>query len=254
MDKLSFKVAEFEGPLDLLLHLIDKHKLDIYDIPIFELVEQYCAHIENLQEKNMNVSSEFLEMAARLVYIKTVSLLPRKEEAEELKRELTGELLEYRDCQLMAQKLSEIANGFGFFSRKPMKLPKDIVYKQIHDPKLLVKAYQDAVGNGRRKLPPPAAAFQGIVERRIVPVATKIISVMRRLWNGSVLPFRELFTSAKSRSEMVATFLAVLELVKAKRINVDEFSDEGYVRIVKETEQQEEHLEEDKEKSYVMAE
>ena len=83
MEKLSFKVQEFEGPLDLLLHLIAKHKLNIYDIEISALLEQYLAYIEQMQRQDMEVASEFLEMAARLVHIKTVSLLPRHEEEQE---------------------------------------------------------------------------------------------------------------------------------------------------------------------------
>ena len=112
MERPQYKTEVFEGPLDLLLHLISKHKLNINDIPIFELVEQYIAYVQLMQEENMEIASEFLEMAARLVYIKTVSLLPVYEEAEQLKKELTGELLEYRDCKIMAGKLSEQAKGF----------------------------------------------------------------------------------------------------------------------------------------------
>ncbi len=81
MDKISYKLPVFEGPMDLLLHLINKHKLNIYDIPILELVEQYVAAVRQMQEdENLEVTSEFLEMAARLVYLKTVSLLPVHEE------------------------------------------------------------------------------------------------------------------------------------------------------------------------------
>lgn len=97
MEKISYKVEAFEGPLDLLLYLISKHKLDIYDIPIVELVDQYIAYVRSMENDDLYVASEFIEMAARLVYIKSVSLLPVYEEAEELKRELTGELIEYRE-------------------------------------------------------------------------------------------------------------------------------------------------------------
>ena len=106
MDQISYKLDVFEGPMDLLLSLIAKHKLNIYDIPIVELVDQYLDYVRRMQDEDMYVASEFLEMAARLVYLKTVSLLPVHEEADELKRELTGELIEYRDCKLMAEKLS----------------------------------------------------------------------------------------------------------------------------------------------------
>ena len=114
MEKISYKLEVFEGPMDLLLHLITKHKLDIYDIPILELVEQYTSYVREMQEENMEVASEFLEMAARLVYIKTVSLLPVYDEAEELKNELRDELLEYRDCKILAGKLSQMTDGFNY--------------------------------------------------------------------------------------------------------------------------------------------
>ena len=107
METLSYKLEVFEGPMDLLLHLISKHKIDINDIPILQLVEQYLEYVRMMQEADMGVASEFIEMAARLVYIKTVSLLPvHEEEAQALKEELQGELSEYRDCQIMAKKLS----------------------------------------------------------------------------------------------------------------------------------------------------
>ena len=104
MEKLNYKIDVFEGPMDLLLHLISKHKININDIPIVELVNQYIDYVRQMQEQDFDVAGEFLEMAARLIYIKTVSLLPKHEEAEILKKELTGELIEYRDCKLMAEK------------------------------------------------------------------------------------------------------------------------------------------------------
>ena len=104
METLSYKIEFFEGPMDLLLHLISKHKVRIEDVPIMDLINQYLDYMKKLKEENLEVTSEFLEMAARLVYIKTVSLLPVHEEADRLAEELRGELTEYRDCQLMAGK------------------------------------------------------------------------------------------------------------------------------------------------------
>ena len=106
MEQLSFRVAEVEGPLDLILQLITKHKLNIYDIEITRLLEQYLAYIQQWQEQDLDVASEFLEMASRLVYIKSVSLLPKHEELEEqLKKELTGQLIEYPVCKQVAELL-----------------------------------------------------------------------------------------------------------------------------------------------------
>ena len=106
MESLSYKTAGFEGPLDLLLVLISKNKMNICDIQISELLEQYLQQINLLRENNMDIASEFLEMAARLVYIKSAMLLPRYDEHDDPRAELSGELLEYQMCKEMAAKLS----------------------------------------------------------------------------------------------------------------------------------------------------
>lgn len=222
MEEISYKLEVFEGPMDLLLHLISKHKLNIYDIPIFTLVEQYTDYVKRMQEEDMYVASAFLEMAARLVYIKTVSLLPVYEEAEELKKELTGELLEYRDCRLMAEKLSHQTEGFDRFVREPTEIEADPTYTRLHEPSELLRAYMSAVGKRLRKLPPPVEAFRGIVATKIVSVESKIKSIYYTLKRkGKKQRFRALFADAQSRSDLVATFLAVLELAKAKKLRVE---------------------------------
>lgn len=236
MDSISYKLNVFEGPLDLLLHLITKHKLDIYDIPIFELVEQYVEAVHQMQQENMEIASEFLEMAARLVYIKSISLLPVHEEVEKLKDELSGELLEYRDCQLMAQKLSEQTDGFEHFVREPQVLEEDPTYTGRHEPDELLRAYFSAVGKGKRRLPPPIDAFKTIVAKKVVSVSSKIVYILRRLIRGNTVSFKSFFETAQNRSEMVATFLAMLELVKAKRITVDGTGGESAVNILREAE------------------
>lgn len=234
MDALSYKIEAFEGPMDLLLHLISKHKLNINDIPIFELVEQYVAYVRKLQDENLELASEFLEMAARLIYIKTVSLLPKHEEAEVLKRELTGELIEYQDCQIVAKKLSEQTNGFNHFVRQPASVAVDKSYQRSHTGFELLEAYCAAVGNGQKRLPPPVESFKSIVSRVIVSVASKVNSVMRSLWNGKKVAFSSLFEQAQSRSELVATFLAVLELAKEKRIAITGDAEQMDVQVLKE--------------------
>ena len=226
MQPLSFHLACFEGPLDLLLHLIRKNKLNIVDIPVSELLAQYMEYIDAMQEEaaagipGMEIASEFLEMAARLVYIKTVMLLPKHEEAEELKRELTGELIEYQACREIAAQLSQMTNGFGAFVRRPMELDPDKTYLREHDVSELIHAYLSAAGRGMRRLPPPAAAFTRLVARKIVSVSSKIVFVLRRLWTHPKVRFTALLEGSESRSDIVATFLAVLELMKAHRVEV----------------------------------
>lgn len=233
MDTISYKLDVFEGPMDLLLHLISKHKIDINDIPILLLIEQYLDYVRLMQEEDMEVASDFLEMAARLVYIKTVSLLPvYKEEAQELKEELQGELSEYRDCKIMAGKLSEQANGFDYLSREPERFAPDMSYKRLHAPSELVRAYLAAVGRGKRNLPPPIEAFTGIIARKIVPIRDRVLFVIGRLAEKKKSRFTSFFEGAGSRSEMVATFLAMLSLAKEKKIVFNPAGDDLEVEMV----------------------
>ena len=219
--QFNYKLPCYEGPLDLLLNLIAKNKINIYDIQISELLEQYMEQIKLMQENQMDVASEFLTMASRLVYIKSAMLLPKYEdEAEELKKELTGQLLEYQVCREMAEKMSRIYD-FDTFFKSPSPVEYDLTYNRSHDPQDIVKGYVDAVGRGKRKLPPPESAFSGIVQKPVISVSSKIITVMRRLWHGKRVRYNELFTAVNQRSELVATFLAVLELVKGKRVRID---------------------------------
>lgn len=230
---LKFTANNFEGPLDLLLHLISKNKLDIKDIEISVLVDQYIQQINLFKEYNIDIASEFLDMASRLIYLKTVSLLPKSEEAEELKAELTGELIEYGICREMAAKLAENTEGFKTSVRKQAKIDFDKSYKRQHDKNILLKYYSDAVGRGLRKLPPPVEAFNGIVQKKIVSVSSKIVVVLRNLKKKSKVSFKSLFKESKNRSDVVATFLAVLELLKDKRIKADDKDGETIITMDK---------------------
>ena len=230
MEKLSYKLQVFEGPMDILLTLIAKNKLNIYDIPISELLEQYMGQIKIMQAENMDVASEFLEMAARLVHIKSVSLLPKKEEEEELKRELTGQLLEYQLCKKIAQQLSNQVS-FDKFVRETADIPADLTYKRSHDSLELVKAYLNAVGRGKRFLPPSKERFSELVARRFVSVSSQVVFILRRLLKKSELAYKKLFDGKMDSSERVAAFLAVLELVKGKRIRVEGDGDAAVVKL-----------------------
>lgn len=218
MEVIQYKLDVFEGPMDLLLHLINKHKLNINDIPIFTLVEQYIDYVRQMEEADMEIASDFLDMAARLVYIKTVSLLPVYEEAEQLKKELTGEIIEYRDCKILAGKIAETADGFDYFYRDTMKIETKKTYERLHESEELFKSYLAAVGRGKRKLPPPLEAFTAIVSKKIVSVSSRVTGIFSKLKRGTKRKFNDFFSDASSRSEMVATFLAMLELIKADKI------------------------------------
>ena len=221
MEPISYKLEVFEGPMDLLLHLITKHKIDIYDIPILELVEQYVSYVREMQEENMDVASEFLEMAARLVYIKTVSLLPVYDEAEELKNELRDELIEYRDCKILAAKLAQMTDGFNYSVREyAEEVSPDMSYKRLHEPDELLSAYSVAAGKKLRRLPPPIDTFKAIVTKKIVSVGSKIESIVSSLKKKRKTKLFDIYRQAQSRSDLIAAFLAVLELAKNKTIFV----------------------------------
>ena len=221
MEQLSYKIEVFEGPMELLLHLISKKKVSINDVPIFELIEQYLEYVRLMQQENLEIASEFLEMAARLVYIKTVSLLPVHEEAEKLVEELRGELTEYQDCKVVAAQLAKKANGFDYFCRAPEEIEADLTYTRVHEPSKIYKAYLEAVGKGKRRLPPPIEAFSGIVAHKIVSVGSRIEAIIEKFKSGTKQKFSVFFENSESRSEMVATFLALLSMAKAKRVLIE---------------------------------
>lgn len=232
MEALSYKLDVFEGPLDLLLTLISKNKLNIYDIPISVLLDQYMEQIRRMQREDMDVASEFLEMAARLVHIKSVSLLPKHEEEEELRRELTGELLEYRQCKEAAERLRE-RMSFASLVREPADIPVDRAYRRIHTGEELLAAYFSAMGRKARFKEPSAESFSGLVSRRVVSVTSQIVYVLRSLWRKQRVRFSELFRGKRDRSERIAAFLAVLELVHGRRIRVEGDGDAMEIRLVK---------------------
>ncbi len=221
--------------MDLLIHLISKHKLNINDIPIVELVNQYLDYVRQMEDADFEIAGDFLEMAARLIYIKTVSLLPRyEEETEKLKKELTGELIEYQVCKEMAEKLSHQTDGFNRFVRDPQPGYVNYDYERFHEGEELLNAYIAAAGKAQRKLPPPLDSFRGIVARKFVNVASKITTVMRKLSSKKKTRFLDLFSDAQSKSDLVATFLAVLELAKMKQISIEGSIDNPDVKLVEE--------------------
>lgn len=230
---LNYKLESFEGPLDLLLQLISRNKLNIYDIPLMELIDQYLAQIELYKNEEMELSSEFLEMASRLLYIKTVSLLPKHDEIVKLKEELTGELLEYMVCQQIAGKLALMQDGFNKFVRKPTEYEFDKSYELIHESDVMLSSYLAAVGRGKNKVVTDTTPFTKIVAKKIVAVSTKIVFVMRNLLKGGKCKLTNLYKTAHSRSEMVATFLAVLELCKANRVKIEGDSENSQITLIR---------------------
>ncbi|MCD7722472.1 MAG: segregation/condensation protein A [Clostridiales bacterium] len=234
MEKINYKLEIFEGPMDLLLHLISKHKLNINDIPIIELVNQYVDYVRQMENADFEIAGDFLEMAARLIYIKTASLLPRHEEAEKLKKELTGELIEYRDCKIIAKRLSENTAGFDRYVRQPAGSFVNYDYERFHEADTLLDAYINSAGRAQRKLPPPISSFKDIVRKKFVDVSEKVNSVISAVKGRKKVGFASLIKNAKSKSEIVATFLAVLQLAKARKIVIGGTADNAEIEMTEE--------------------
>lgn len=218
MSAAQFKLDMFEGPLDLLLHLISKHKLNIYDIEISLLLEQYMDYINDLDHEDYEDAADFLEMAARLIYIKTCSLLPHDEESKELKKELEGRIIEYSLCKQAALTLRDDYVGDLVFVRAAVKLPVNKTYTREHDPQCLYDAYMGISKKARDSVPLKAKMFEPIVSHKIVSVTSKIIHVLKRLYKHGECDMGDLYDGMTEKSEKVATFLAILELTKSGRI------------------------------------
>lgn len=229
--EVEFKLDAFQGPLDLLLHLISKHKLNICDIEISLLLDQYLEYMNQLDEQDYESAGEFLEMAARLIYIKTVSLLPQPEEAEELKKDLEGQIIEYSICKLAAQKLKELYVGNDIFVRDPIGVIVDKTYTRIHEAHVLYDAFMGISAKSRNSKPLRADMFSPIVSHKIVSVTSKIIFVLKKLYKTGVYEMSGLYDGVTDKSEKVATFLAILELTKSGRIYINE--DNSEIRFIK---------------------
>jgi segregation and condensation protein A len=232
MEKLSFRLEVFEGPLDLLLSLISKNKLNIYDIPISQLLEQYLEYLSNMRDMDMEVTCDFLVMASHLVQIKSSMLLPKHEEldAKDPRYDLMATLIEYKTCKLLAEILKNNLQGFDSLSRTPMLLEQDMTYLLHHSANELLQSISFADVKIQRRMPPPISSFNGIVGSEIVSVTSKVFSVLKQLIHNNTKSFFSFFNKSKKRSEIVATFLALLELIKAKRIITDD-SDEMITNI-----------------------
>lgn len=224
MESISFKLDVFEGPLDLMLNLISKHKLNIYDIEISKLLEQYLLYIEACHEQNLELAGEFLEMAARLIYIKTASLLPQPEEAEKMKKELEGTLIEYSLCKVAARYLNDRFIGSEIFVRQPMKIKSDAVYNLVHDKERLVTAYSaiNVKGVKPEQKTHIETKINSVVKRKIISVISKVVRILRQLCIDGEAYIDSLYDGVTNRSERVATFLAVLELTRSGRITISD--------------------------------
>lgn len=230
---LSIKLENFEGPLDLLLHLIDKNKVNIYDIPIVDITAQYLEHIRMMENNKMEVMSEFIEMAAILISIKAKMLLPKyedEEEDEEDPREaLVRKLLEYRKYKLISETLKLRHAHADKILFKEASIPDEVKdYKQIPDPSQILEnvefsklyqVFQSVLKRNVEKVDTVRSEF-GDIKKEEFTIQDKIEQLLHMREHYSSLSFADLLNELMSKTEMIVTFLAVLELMKMGSIKV----------------------------------
>ena len=234
---INIKLDAFEGPMELLLHLISKNKMNIYDIPIAELTDQYLSCIDTLDPNSMESMSEFLVMAATLIEIKSRMLLPRPEDDEEEeegdpREALVNRLIEYKRFKEMAGELDERQKDAGYsYYKLPDKelidkirkdVPKsidDILYGADMD--MLMDAFKEVLRRREVRTDKVRAGFNSVT-REIFTIEDKIKHITNLLTLNSRITFRSVFRRKASKNEIVVTFLAMLELIKIKKIYIQQ--------------------------------
>ena len=216
-------MQDFEGPLDLILFLLGKNKMEIQDISISLICDQYLQWLEQRQKMDLEVASEFVTMASHLVYIKTRMLLSIEDQEAQSEMDALIQSLEerrrsesYGRIKAMAARLAPMGEfGRNILTRDPEPVERGKIYESHQQPADLVLALAAIQNRAERRLPPPQSAFQAIVRHEPYPVESKAKEILQRLKRHGVTRFLLLFRGNRSRSEVVATFLAVLELCRA---------------------------------------
>lgn len=230
---ISVKLEVFEGPLDLLLHLIEKNKVDIYDIPIVEITAQYLEYIQNMETEDMNIMSEFLVMAATLLDIKCKMLLPKEvnEEGEEEdpRAELVQKLLEYKMYKYMSYELKDRQVDAGRTLFKEKTLPKEIEdYRPPVDLEALLgdadlnklqTLFKTVMRRQEDKIDPVRSTF-GKIEKDEIDIEAKAGYVEEYVKNHKTFSFKELLEKQRSKMEIIVTFLIILEMMKIGKISI----------------------------------
>ena len=216
-------MGDFVGPLDLILFLLSKNRMEIQDISVALICDQYIAFLEQRRQMDLEVASEFVTMASHLVYLKTRMLLSLEDEEAKTEMDALIQSLEerrrhesYGKIRQAAKRLEPLEEfGRCIETRSPETVERGRIYEYCHEAADLVLALAEIQNRAERRMPPPRAAFAQIVQREPYPVESKAREIIQRLKSTGGTCFRKLFQGNRSRSEVVATFLAVLELCRA---------------------------------------
>lgn len=226
--KAQEEMQDFEGPLDLILFLLGKNKLEIQDISIALICDQYLQWLEARKQMDLEVASEFVAMASHLIYLKTRMLLSIEDEEAKGEMDALIQSLEerrrgesYGVVKRAAKRLEPLGEfGRSIVTRPPEPVEQGKIYEYDQEPGDLILAMAEIRERAQRALPPPRTAFAGIVQHEPYPVESKAREIVQRLKSGGITRFLLLFRGSRTRSEVVATFLAVLELCRARIIRL----------------------------------
>ena len=232
---IPVKLQAFEGPLDLLLHLIDKNKINIYDIPIAEITDQYLEYINNMEIKDMDVMSEFLVMAATLINIKSRMLLPstdnESEEDIDPRQELVDKLLEYKMFKYVSDKLRDKQEDASRVLFKNPTIPDEIAdYKEEIDVNELIgdltlsklhEIFNSIIKKQSNKIDPIRSKF-GKIEKEEINLGEIFIHIQEYGIRHKVFYFRNLLDEQTTKMGVIVTFLGILELIKQGRVKIEQ--------------------------------
>ena len=232
-NKYAIKIDNFEGPLDLLCHLIDKNKMDIYDINLSEITDQYIQFIKQMEEENLEITSEFLVMATTLLYIKSKNLLPKQdvEEEEVSEEELIRRIIEYKKYKEITKKLRE---NFRIYSDRIYKLQEEIELpkqklEKDYDNKIIPELYSNIIKRNEEKVNVNAQNIEKIAITDTYTVASKVKEMLRVLVKSKKFVFNKMFSIKKhNKQEVVTAFSGLLELSRRSKVvtvQEDLFSD-----------------------------
>ena len=230
---ISYKLEKFEGPLDLLLHLIEKNKVDIYDIPIVEITRQYLDYVRQMDKEDLNIVSDFLVMAATLLDIKSKLLLPveinEEGEEEDPRAELVARLLEYKRYKMMAQELADMEENVQGLLFKGSTVPAEVTkYEPPVDLDNLLdgltlarlqRIFESVMKRQQDKVDPIRSSF-GTIKKEPVSLENRILDVLGYARKHRSFSFRQMLERQNDKLEVVVTFLAILELMKLGKIQL----------------------------------
>ena len=232
MEALTYKLEQFEGPLDLLLTLIQKNKVSITDIPIALICDQYIEYISKAEALDMELASEFIVMASELMLIKTKMLLPKtEEESEDPRATLTDALLRYQQAKEAAQKLSPL---YAYFSGRMVKdtdeISIDKTFVADQDVTSLCAAVRRIIAYNNALEQAATTTFKPMISKPIIPVEIKIVSIIKRIEKQGIASLEELLDGEPSLPDLIASFLGVLELVKVRKLLIADTVDGEWTR------------------------